>query len=134
MALDELLSVYTSTEESHPDGSVIVEEGATGDWVYVILEGEARVTKKAPKGVVTVDVLKPGDFIGEMSFLEQGEDVRTASVIAKGPVRLGLLDNQRMLADLHTLSPEFRLLITTLMGKLRRVTEEVSELATENKQ
>jgi CRP/FNR family cyclic AMP-dependent transcriptional regulator len=134
MALEELLSIYITNEETHPDNSVLMEEGATGAWVYVILEGEARVTKKAPKGTVTVDTLKPGDFYGEMSFLEQGESIRAASVIAKGPVRVGLLDNQRLMNDYNTLSPEFRLLVSTLIGKLRRVTEEVSELATETRQ
>jgi CRP-like cAMP-binding protein len=133
MAMEELLQVYIAKEESYPDNYVLIEEGATGPWVYVILEGEARVTKKAPKGTVTVDTLKPGDFIGEMAFLEQGEAIRAASVVAKGPVRVGLLDNHRLMNDYNALSPEFRLLVSTLIGKLKRVTAEVSELATESR-
>lgn len=133
MAMEELLEIYIAKEESHPDNFVLIEEGSTGAWVYVILEGEARVTKRAPKGTVTVDTLKAGDFIGEMAFLEQGEGVRAASVVAKGPVRVGLLDNHRLMNDYNTLSPEIRLLVSTLISKLRRVTEEVSELATESR-
>jgi CRP-like cAMP-binding protein len=58
----------------------IVETGQPGGTFYVILEGEAKVTR----GGRTIDRMGPGDFFGEISLLDGGP--RTASVIAETPV------------------------------------------------
>ena len=40
--------LYIRDEETHPDGTVIFEEGGFSDWVYVIMEGEVKVSKNTP--------------------------------------------------------------------------------------
>lgn len=63
------------------EGSTVVEE-EPGDTFYVILEGEARVTR----GGRTINRLLPGDFFGEVSLLDGGP--RTATVVAETPLVL----------------------------------------------
>jgi CRP-like cAMP-binding protein len=60
-------------------GRVIVEEGQPGSSFYVILDGEARVTKGRSGRVLSR--LKPGDHFGEMALLD-GQP-RSATVIAE---------------------------------------------------
>ncbi|MFA9435393.1 MAG: Crp/Fnr family transcriptional regulator, partial [Deltaproteobacteria bacterium] len=79
--------LYIRDEETHPDGTVIFEEGGFSDWVYVIMEGEVKVSKNTPKGKVTVAKLGEGDFIGELEFLDLGKEARSATVVAVGPVK-----------------------------------------------
>ena len=55
--------LYIRDEEIHQDGTVIFEEGGFSDWVYVIIEGEVKVSKNTPKGKVTVATLGEGDLI-----------------------------------------------------------------------
>ncbi len=86
MPVHHTIHAYVASEEFYPNGSVIIEEGTVGDWVYVILEGSAKVRKKTSKGLVTVDTLKEGDVFGEMGFLEGGKRLRSASVVASGDV------------------------------------------------
>ena len=51
-------------------GSVVVEEGAPGDSLYVITRGALEVTTKSPDGhPVRVGTLVVGDFFGEVSLL-----------------------------------------------------------------
>ena len=49
MPVHPTVHAYIASEEFYPNGSVIIEEGTVGDWVYVILEGSAKVRKKTPK-------------------------------------------------------------------------------------
>jgi CRP-like cAMP-binding protein len=58
----------------------IVQAGDPGGTFYVILQGEAKVTRTG----TTIAKLEPGDFFGEISLLDGGP--RTASVVAETPL------------------------------------------------
>lgn len=133
MAINGLVIGYIASEEVYPDKAVIIEEGSKGSWVYVILEGRVKVIKRTRKGVVTLDTLKEGDIFGEMVLLETGQEVRSASVVATdGPIRLGVLDSQRLLKDYGTLSPQLRTLMRSLIRRLKEATDKVCNIVVEN--
>ena len=80
-------------------GQVLCKEGQSGSEFFVILEGEAAITRKG----TPIRTLGPGEFFGEIALVEDGP--RTASVTAKTPLRtfvltrgdfLHLLDEQPM--------------------------------------
>jgi CRP/FNR family cyclic AMP-dependent transcriptional regulator len=84
-----------------PAGRMIVEEGSIGTDFYLILSGDATVSK----GGRVIRRLRPGDFFGEISLLDGGP--RSATVVAEGhvlafrlnrPVMLRLLDRERSIA------------------------------------
>jgi signal transduction histidine kinase len=66
--------------------TVVIEEGTPGDALYVLLDGELQVTKRAGPQDVKLDVRRPGDVIGEMSLLDNTP--RSASVRTLRPSRL----------------------------------------------
>jgi CRP-like cAMP-binding protein len=61
-------------------GVAIVKEGNTGPHMYIILEGEARVTKKGRDGEVELARLSAPDSFGEMALVDKA--VRSATVSA----------------------------------------------------
>ncbi len=125
MSINPAIYGYVTHEIDYPDGAVIVEEGSSGDWVYMIVNGRATVRKRTAKGLVTIATLSEGDIIGEMTFLEGGKAPRSASVIAAdGPVRVGILDNEHLLRDYEAISPELRTLIKSLILKIRDTTNK----------
>jgi signal transduction histidine kinase len=65
---------------------LLIEEGAPGDALFVLIEGELQVTKRSGAQDVKVDVRSPGAVIGEMSLLDNTP--RSASVRALTPSRL----------------------------------------------
>jgi CRP-like cAMP-binding protein len=133
MTIDGLVYGYVASEEAYPDKAVIIEEGSKGDWVYVILEGSAKVRKRTRKGVVTLDTLSEGDIFGEMVLLETGQELRSASVVAAGGlVRLGVLDSERLVKDYGTLSPQLRALMRSLIRRLKEATSSVCNVVVEN--
>jgi CRP/FNR family cyclic AMP-dependent transcriptional regulator len=128
MPVHPTIHAYVAGEEFYPDGSVVIEEGTVGDWVYVILEGSVKVRKKTLKGLVTVDTLKDGDVFGEMGFLEGGKRVRSASVVASGDVWVGILDGEKLTRDFEEMPSNLRALIRSLVLKLREITATVCSL------
>jgi CRP-like cAMP-binding protein len=133
MAVDQLLYVYVLNEEDYPANSVIVREGSKGDWMYVILEGKVKVKKNMPKGMVTIGTLKEGDILGEMALFDTvvADRIRTASAIADGPVKVGVLDTDRLLKDFQSVSPQLKVLTRTLVKRLSDTTQRAVNLAME---
>src|SRR5262245_32655388 len=97
-------------------GETVVEQGAPGSAMYVLLEGRARVVQ----GGRTRITLGPGDFFGEISLLD-GEP-RSASVVADDAVRCLVLDG-RDFGDALAREPLIAMRILREMAGLRRPTE-----------
>ena len=68
-----------------PAGRVLCKEGDRGREFFVLVEGEVDVARNGRR----VAKLGPGDFVGEISLLEQTP--RTATVSAKTPLRFFVL-------------------------------------------
>ncbi len=92
-------------------GSILVEEGATGQHSFLIVEGEACVIT----GGVTVARVGPGEFVGELALLT--ERPRSATVRAETAMRVLVLD-RATLASL--IDPVTEALLGTLARRLRR--------------
>lgn len=65
-------------------GETIVQEDVAGRSLFIIIDGEARVTKK---GVVIND-MGAGECFGEMTYLDETQMVRSATVTAISPMSL----------------------------------------------
>ena len=115
-------------EEEYKDGDVILREGTSTDWIYIVLEGQVRIQKNTPKGAVSITTLGEERVVGEMAFLEKGKVPRAASAIALGHVRLGVLDHDKLTKEYDSLSPLFKKLILTLVRRLRTVTDAAVRL------
>lgn len=129
MGKKDLLYAYLISEEKYAPGKVIIQEGSMGDWIYLILEGNVKVTKQTSSGAVLMGSLKKGAVFGEVSLLGSMNTPRNASVIAGDvPVRVGLLDGRQMRRDYESLSPELRLLFKAIAKRLRKANNKVAAL------
>ncbi|XP_061563683.1 cGMP-dependent protein kinase 1 [Cololabis saira] len=80
-------------EETHyEDGEYIVRQGAPGDTFFIISKGKVNVTQgdSANQEPVHLRELSRGDWFGERAL--QGEDVRTANVVAADTVICLVID------------------------------------------
>jgi CRP-like cAMP-binding protein len=77
------------------DGDVLVREGNADSHLYLLVAGSAAVTRGAgTPEALTLFALRPGDAIGEMSFLDG--NVHYASVVAQGAGRALVLDRAQL--------------------------------------
>ncbi|XP_013790560.1 cGMP-dependent protein kinase, isozyme 2 forms cD4/T1/T3A/T3B-like isoform X1 [Limulus polyphemus] len=72
-------------ETSYNKGDYIIRQGARGDTFFIISKGKVKVTMKVSEldEERFIRCLEYGDFFGEKAL--QGEDVRTANIIADDP-------------------------------------------------
>ncbi len=129
MALESFVYGYIVKEEVFPDKAIIIEEGKYGDWVYIVMEGRVKTKKRTSKGMLTINTLGEGSVVGEVPFLKKTDRLRTASVIADGEVKLGLLDKDRLEKEYEALSPQLKSLIRTMVLRLDETTKKASVLA-----
>jgi CRP-like cAMP-binding protein len=105
------LSRLTDDLEMEP-GAVLCEEGSRGHEFFVIIDGEAAVTR----GGEHLAALGSGDFFGEMALLEPVR--RTATVTAVTLLRFFVVSDRAFQAVLAT-DPEIeRKVLRTLARRL----------------
>ncbi len=119
---------YVVDEEGFYDGDEIVQEGNHGNWIWVILEGVAEITKDTPKGILKLLRIGDGAFLGSIASLLKGDNVRSATAIADGNVQLGMLDAQLMTSELANCSLEYREFVESLDERLKQVTNMTVEI------
>ena len=129
MALESFIYGYIVKEEFFPDQAKIIEEGKYGDWVYVVMEGRVKTKKRTSKGMLTINTLGEGSVIGEIPFLKKTDRLRTASIVAEGQVKLGVLDKDRLEKEYEALSPQLKSLCRTMVLRLEETTKKASLLA-----
>ena len=115
-------------ERRIPRGYTIVEEGLAGDYMYVLLEGEVKVTKLSGDGREKIlGLLGPGDFFGEMSLLDNA--VRSANVTSLVETRILALSRSDFLKELRH-SPDLAMaVIQELTHRVRQMDEQASSLS-----
>ena len=101
------------------DGALVLEEGAYGPRMLVILEGTVEILRRDPAGVQRpVSQLSSGQLLGEMSLLL--DLPRTATVRARGDVMVFALDRRAFRDLLDTNEPAFLRLGFELSRELAR--------------
>lgn len=128
MTVNSQVLGYIVSEESYSDKAVIVKEGSVGDWVYVILEGRVKIKKRISGGLLTIDTLSEGNFVGEMAMLKQSNSMRSAWAVADGPVILGVLDSVRLLQEWESQPARIKKLISNLIQNIEESTQKVADM------
>jgi CRP/FNR family cyclic AMP-dependent transcriptional regulator len=100
------------------EGKVLCREGETGREFFVILEGEAEVTKDG----AAVGTLGPGEFFGEIALVEHRP--RTATVTAKSDLRFFVLTSQAFWSLLDNQPEIQRAVLRCLAARLARESED----------
>jgi CRP-like cAMP-binding protein len=101
-------------------GSLVQDgvEGAPGDVMYVVLEGEVELLVRSQ----VLEVAGPGDLVGEMALIDAKP--RSATARAKSDCRLAPVDERRFLFLVHE-HPFFALhVMRVLTDRLRRMDAE----------
>jgi len=90
-------------ERVFQQGDALCTEGEEGDELFILVEGKARVIKKANGEMKTLRMIEPVEQVGELSILRR--QPRSASVIAEGgPARTLVITAQAfasILRDRH---------------------------------
>jgi len=118
-----------SKKQEFNPGDVILEMDVHNDSFAVFAEGEAEVFIKDGKTkngeLIKVATIKPNDFVGEMSLMNN--EKTKARIIAKTPCKVFLLNGQQF-RDLRELSPQFSYGVLGTSDKRTKENEEAMNI------
>jgi hypothetical protein len=115
-------------EEEYHAGERIARAGGHGKWIWIILKGSVNVARETSNGPMNIANLGEGCFIGGFTILPFMEYTRSVTITALDDVQLGLLDTEFLYRDFMSLSPDFRKILLSLDGRLRKITDRTVEL------
>ena len=96
-------------------GSVLIEQGAVGDEMFIVESGHVRVVVRGPGGDTLFETTLSGPaLVGEMALVTR--EARSATVTAETPVR-ALRVKRAVLDDLLARHPQAASFLTTLVGE-----------------
>jgi CRP-like cAMP-binding protein len=128
--------VEIGIEEQYKSSATIFSEGEPGDKFYLIVEGAVRISRIVPgMGEEALAVLRPGNYFGEMSLIDDAP--RSATAMCHERCRLFVV-NRRDLEDLLFVDRDlaYELLwnwVRTLSRRLRATNDKMTFLATTSK-
>ena len=100
LAPDDLAQIAQIAQERwFADGAVLCREGVTGDELFIIAEGQVRVTRQTDGKEQVLAVRGTGDFVGEMTIIDSTP--RFATVSALGDVRVLVISAEMFKAILR---------------------------------
>jgi HEAT repeat protein len=85
-------------EQLYSNGALICNEGEPGDTLFIIVDGNVEVIKKADRQETVIAMRGAGEFVGEMAILESAP--RFASLKAHGDVRVLMIEGEAFTAIL----------------------------------
>ncbi len=125
LSKDELQQLAKSTEDLEvPEGKVLCREGEPAQEFFVIIEGEADVTRQGQR----LSTLSDGDFFGEIALIE--DIPRTATVTATKPLRFFVLTRQSFWRMVERMPAVERKVLRALAKRVLRAGDDPT-LATE---
>lgn len=105
--------------------SPIVKQGEHGDAMFLILDGEARVSVRAEGKEDIIATLGVGDFFGEIALFDEGP--RSADVFANKDctlLRLSKKNVETIVSDHPELAARFMIAMNRFLGDRIRATNE----------
>jgi len=118
-------------------GECIFREGETGNFAYIIDEGEVEISTLVNNKYTVLNILKAGDMFGELALVDGSP--RSAAAYAKTNVVLTIVTSEQVKTRIEDADPILKLLLMVVMnyfrletGRLRSAKEESDQISLDN--
>jgi len=124
----DAIAALVSTQ-NYPKKMLIVQEGESGDSMFIILEGSVKISSYAADGrEVVLSLLGKGAFFGEMVLLDAKP--RSATVMTMEDTELGRIRRANF-EQLMLQTPQLtRKLLAEMVSRLRRTSSVLERVST----
>ena len=124
--LDQILDM--ATERRLRRGQVIFHRGDEGSFMMAVLHGRVRISTVSADGKeVTLNVINPGEILGEIAFLDGQR--RSADAVAVEETTVLIVERKQFLPFLHRSEDLFLRVLSVLCSRLRRTSASLEDIA-----
>ena len=109
--------------QDYKEGDTLFEQGDTGDYIYIIINGSVEVRKECKGKTECIAKVSSGDILGEMAVLT--DEPRCASGVAVEPTRVIMVrDRTLRLALLNNDLPILKPLTSQLILRFKEAQQQ----------
>jgi CRP-like cAMP-binding protein len=129
LTIEEMQNLVASSQkQKYPRGSIVLHKDDVGDETYLIMIGRVKVIITHTDGKeIILNILKSGDFFGEMAVFEHMP--RSATVVAEEDCEV-LIMSRENITNLIKRNPQIAFkLLSDMSRRLREADEQISGLA-----
>jgi CRP-like cAMP-binding protein len=119
-------------KEQLSDKKCLIKQGQKDETLYRITQGQAAIVRKIPEGYVLLAILKPGDFIGHISFLDLGHEPYSASVFTTEDFQSDKIKQDSLRKEYDDLSSTLRNLVESVATTISVTTRVCCEFQRKN--
>lgn len=101
--------LYSRFIRAFGESEIVFEEGSAGAEMYIVDSGRVKIHTRRQGRDITLGIVKPGQFFGEMAICDSAPRTATATALDKN-TRLIVLDQDKFLY-LISQQPAFALII-----------------------
>jgi CRP-like cAMP-binding protein len=125
-------NIYQKYVKTFEPGEVLFQEGAHGDVMFIIIQGEVEIRKRtSAKTSRTLITFHEGDIFGEMALVEKKP--RSATAIAVTPCRT-LVMNEALLDNMIENNPDVaKKMIRILSERIRKANHIIQNIVSTNR-
>ncbi len=110
---------------TYPDGATLCRQGDPGDALYVILNGQVRISIDSADGETRhLNLLGPGELIGEIALLDGGP--RTATMTTTESSQLAVIERRAFISLLER-KPQLAIQLLALVSARARWASDLVE-------
>jgi hypothetical protein len=115
-------------------GDLIIKEGDYGISIYKIVKGKVRVFEESGGREIPLATLGRGEIIGEMTFLNRGEEPRTASARAIEDSELEVWHPSTLKKEYDEMPPVIKYIVNQALQRLVRMNQLVAQFTAKRQQ
>jgi len=109
----------------YTDGEIIIQQGDTGDCLYVVQQGKVEVIDESEKGNNKLAELGETEFFGEMGLFEK--DVRSCTIRALGEAKVLTIDKKNFYKTIQKDPSIAYRLLEKMSYRLREMNKKLRE-------
>jgi CRP-like cAMP-binding protein len=119
-ATDMVVDYYYKKDPLSKIGDTVLCAAQEKDWgkLSLIKEGSAYIVKSTAAGDVLLASLLPGDFIGQLSFLDLDHDFFSASIYGSKNLKVEDIDREPLVSEYGSLSNTLKNIIYTIASSV----------------
>jgi type IV pilus assembly protein PilZ len=116
-----------ASEKTYPNGEIIVSQGLSPEWVYVILAGAVEISRMVGGKKCVIALLRPGEAFGELGLF--GGIMRDATASAIGETTVGLVDPAVLDREFDKLSLGVKSIIVSVVETMKKMVDRACDFS-----